>query len=544
MKHEAMEDNSRQLEFTEIDLSEDVSTTEVPIPDRSSLAHAPFDHQVTNGSVLSSERRFAEEAQQYVDLQGEETPFVPFMSYWPTYGVMSESQRRWYFYWRTEVRAERYPDTDLSYLFVHIYELINGIGWQDPEWGYEQLKRLWVNYRERFPQLDVYMQDWLVDYGLVHQVHMSLTEIMDITSGFLPMEISDMELHRLLTSDMSKLSLKLLSRYFEYDITLSKFYRDQGQLALERYIPQVMVLMESYLQRTRGVGLIDHLQLTQVKSIKRTLFRKAVYDDTLYGKSIDLTFVPIGESASFCSLVTRIFRCTENKLRELLGFRGRLRGKTLDTEFAQVIERYLDKVFAAEQEELKEKPTVRIDLEKLAVLQQESDYVREALMIDEQEYSEDKLAPHNQLLNQHEGMQVTEEHTLSKIDEVKTTLLSEDFNVQHTTEIMEPYNSSIDMETKEEDFTLQWEDSLIAELDDEWILFADELAPRHVQAIYALLGDEPDRELMQVAERNGTMPTLLLDEINDAAMITIGDLLIDNDRIVPEYINVFEHVKR
>lgn len=544
MKHEAMEDNSRQLEFTEIDLSEDVSTTEVPIPDRSTLARAPLDKQVKNGGVLSSERRFAEEARQYVELRGEETPFVPFMSYWPTYGVMSESQRSWYFYWRTEVRAERYPDTDLSYLFVHIYELINGIGWQDPEWGYEQLKRLWVNYRERFPQLDVYMQDWLVDYGLVHQVHMSLTEIMDITSGFLPMEISDMELHRLLTSDMSKLSLKLLSRYYEYDITLSKFYRDKGQIALERYIPQVMVVMESYLQRTRGIGLIDHLQLTKEKSIQRTLFRKAVYDDTLYGKSIDLTFVPVGESAPFCSLVTRIFRCTENKLRELLGFRGRLRGKTLDTEFAQVIERYLDKVFAAEQEELKEKPTVRIDMEKLAVLQQESDYVREALMIDEQAYSDDKLALDNQLLNQHQGMQAIGEQVTSKKDEFSTSPQPEDANVQRTTETMEPDDSSTDMETKEEDFTLKWEDFFIAELDGEWILFANEIAPRHVQVIYALLGEEPDRELMQVAERNGTMPALMLDEINDVAMETIGDLLIDNDRIVPDYITVFEHVKR
>lgn len=544
MKYETMEDNSRQLEFTEIDLSEDVRTTEVPIPDRSTLARAPLDKQVTNGGVLSSERRFAEEARQYVELRGEEAAFVPFMSYWPTYGVMSESQRSWYFYWRTEVRAERYPDTDLSYLFVHIYELINGIGWQDPEWGYEQLKRLWVNYRERFPQLDVYMQDWLVDYGFVHQVHISLTEIMEITSGFLPMEISDMELHRLLTSDMSKLSLKLLSRYYEYDITLNKFYRDQGQSALERYIPQVMVVMESYLQRTRGIGLIDHLQLTKEKSIQRTLFRKAVYDDTLYGNSIDLTFVPVGESVPFCSLVTRIFRCTENKLRELLGFRGRLRGKTLDTEFAQVIERYLDKVFAAEQEELKEKPTVRIDLEKLAVLQQESDYVREALMMDELAYSDDKLALDNQLLNQHQGMQVIGEQVTSKKNEFSTSPQPEDVNVQRTTETMEPDDGSIDLETKEEVFTLEWEDSFIAELDDEWILFANEIAPRHVQVIYALLGDEPDRELMQVAERNGTMPALLLDEINDVAMETIGDLLIDNDRIVPDYITVFEHVKR
>lgn len=65
-----------------------------------------------------------------------------------------------------------------------------------------------------------------------------------------------------------------------------------------------------------------------------------------------------------------------------------------------------------------------------------------------------------------------------------------------------------------------------------------------MQAIHALLGVNPDTELMRVAEQYGTMAALLLDEINDVAMETIGDLLIDGDRIVPEYIDVFEHVKR
>lgn len=49
---------------------------------------------------------------------------------------------------------------------------------------------------------------------------------------------------------------------------------------------------------------------------------------------------------------------------------------------------------------------------------------------------------------------------------------------------------------------------------------------------------------MRVAEQYGTMPALLLDEINDVAMETIGDLLIDGDLIVSDYMNVFEHVKR
>ncbi|MMZ67297.1 hypothetical protein D1872_298700 [compost metagenome] len=62
-------------------------------------------------------------------------------------------------------------------------------------------------------------------------------------------------------------------------------------------------------------------------------------------------------------------------------------------------------------------------------------------------------------------------------------------------------------------------------------------------AILALLGEQPDAALMQVAEQCGTMPALLLDEINDVAMETIGDLLVDGDRIMDEYMDPFEHVK-
>ena len=53
---------------------------------------------------------------------------VEFMQYWPTYDVMSPAQQQWYFYWRSEVRQGRLLATDLSYIFVHVYELINLIG--------------------------------------------------------------------------------------------------------------------------------------------------------------------------------------------------------------------------------------------------------------------------------------------------------------------------------------------------------------------------------------------------------------------------------
>ena len=88
-----------------------------------------------------------------------------------------------------------------------------------------------------------------------------------------------------------------------------------------------------------------------------------------------------------------------------------------------------------------------------------------------------------------------------------------------------------------------WDETALRELDEEWKQFAAALAPRHVLAILALLGEQPDAALMQVAEQCGTMPALLLDEINDVAMETIGDLLVDGDRIMDEYMDPFEHVK-
>jgi len=505
-----MKDDSRQLEFMEIDLSEEPETAAVPVPDRSTIVQSAHDTMQHRGGILSSEKRFVEEAKQWAEMVGDVSPWVPFMSYWPTYGVMNEAQRKWYLYWRKEVRQGSYPDTDLSYLFVHIYELINGIGWQYPEDGYAQLKQLWVNYRDRLPQFNIYMQEWMVDYALVHQMETSLSEVMDLSGGYLPVEMLDMELQRILQDKVSDISLNMLQRYYDYDITLSKFYRDGGKEVMEQYIPRVMTVVDSYLERTRQVGLLPEFESNDERTVERILFRKAVYDDSIYGRSVSFRYMPIGEQADFVQRVTRIYRCTENKLRELLGYRGRLRGQTLEPELANLIERYLDKAYATEQAEAVEQPVIRIDTEKLASLQQESEYVRLALTIEEDHHSEVK-------------------------DEFTPTEGS-----------MEPEPSVVENATgaPAELIRLQWDESVEADLDEEWLLFAEQISPQQVQAIHALLGASPDMELMRLAEQYGTMPTLLLDEINDVAMETIGDLLIDGDRIVPDYIDVFEHVKR
>lgn len=93
-----MKDNSRQLEFMEIDLSEEPVTASVPVPDRSTIVQSAHDTMQHRGVILSSEKRFVEEAKQWSEMEGDVSPWVPFMSYWPTYGVMNETQRKWYMF--------------------------------------------------------------------------------------------------------------------------------------------------------------------------------------------------------------------------------------------------------------------------------------------------------------------------------------------------------------------------------------------------------------------------------------------------------------
>ena len=57
-------------------------------------------------------------------VEGEVASPALFMHYWPTYRDMNNMQR-WYFYWRTQARKGNYLPTDLSYTFVHVYEILN-----------------------------------------------------------------------------------------------------------------------------------------------------------------------------------------------------------------------------------------------------------------------------------------------------------------------------------------------------------------------------------------------------------------------------------
>ena len=77
-----------------------------------------------------------------------------FKSYFPTYNAMSDRQLRGYFTWRAQVRRGTVEETSTSFAFLYLYELICGIGVDNPLDGFNKIKAFWDAYRAFEPGID------------------------------------------------------------------------------------------------------------------------------------------------------------------------------------------------------------------------------------------------------------------------------------------------------------------------------------------------------------------------------------------------------
>lgn len=93
-----------------------------------------------------------------------------FKSYFPTYNAMSDRQLRGYFTWRAQVRRGNIEETSTSFAFLYLYELICGIGVDDPLDGFNKIEAFWDVYRAFEPGIDRFARLWLQDYAVFHRL--------------------------------------------------------------------------------------------------------------------------------------------------------------------------------------------------------------------------------------------------------------------------------------------------------------------------------------------------------------------------------------
>lgn len=262
---------------------------------------------------------FVEQAQRLVSHSAQTAKPVPFANYYPNHSAMNPAQRRWYFYWRGQVRRGQHLPTDAAYVLVYAYELINGVGIKTYQEGFEGLYGLWRNYRNQ-PILDRSLMGWTEDFALLHGLHPQLAAFRQELAHnwretYYPNALSEV----LLKPGWAKAPLPLVAFLAQVELGSSSFYSSNSAL-FERYVPLVLGHIDQALIAGSGKGILDHVGPPPAFIGKRHLFSGAIYAETK--QEIPVLQAPLYlEHLPLRQFLKTTLRYTEQRLRQVTGYR-------------------------------------------------------------------------------------------------------------------------------------------------------------------------------------------------------------------------------
>jgi hypothetical protein len=529
---------------------------------------------------------FVRKAQKYVGRRETHAQFVSFMSYWPTYGSMTNAQQRWYFYWRDQVRNGVYPDTDLSYVFVHVYELINNVGTKNGSDGYQQLHTLWLGYRDRYRKLDNYLVDWLADYAVLNECPVDpmngYFEAFELR-GFV--REPDLLLPRFLNGSTVPLPLALITSLADYRIHHSKFYLGGKQSLVEELIPKALNCVNSQMKEREGAGIFEKFKPAEPRVIQRYPFQSAVYAGRTNLTTIATVF-PYSRCLPLRTFLTAVVKHAENCLRELRNYRGRLRGYNLPPETKLLIEEFL-KALATPPPP---RQRIVVDLSRVEELARDSDEVREMLLAgrDVPQPCDGKRADEAieppvpkrpegtpaHLLTDLEPVQkilvrigaeetrlleflmrqqwvadesllamdlpgVLQEQTIDRVNELAKKFLGDVLIACEGTKrvVTDDYRDELEFLIAQNSSKVRapaQPGKPIEGLPEGWIEFLRQLQDHQLRVLSAIVAKVAALdEIRKIAADKATMPEALIDSINDLAQSTVGDIIIDTTVVPP-----------
>lgn len=504
---------------------------------------------------------FVKEAIKLRDKKGSLANPVPFKCYWPTYSDMNGSQQQWYFYWRSQVRQDKFHATDLSYIFVHVYEILNLVETPDPIQAVERIRALWLAYRGKYPNLNRYLPDWGGDLLAVKvggaQAFTWWESILGVDGVDIPDPIVNIIVEKAIrTNGVDALPYRIWSLLSDYQ-PRNKFYQKHNtdHFVDLSYEKAIKVANAHYL-KTTGKSVIDQFVSERVLHYEKPVFASALIGFA-HPASIRLaTGRDYAGSTHLATNITSIMKYAENILRKQLKFSAKLSGIELPADLAQ----QLDLAFQQEKTQPRKPQPIKItiDHERVASLHEESRVVSEMLATEQVDAEKELLTDLEETRILWKSLQFAERKVLAGLlarewntfEQIKTALGMEPEQVSMLLESVNKKSLSVlgdkmvyptvDRISLAEDFIDELEVVVIelppsqedvAPMDTDepfnpWVQFFDALDPVEVE-ITKLLGTGgqlPETELDVIARAHNAMGNAVMDSLNEKAQVHIGQL--------------------
>lgn len=480
-----------------------------------------------------------------------------FKSYFPTYNAMSDRQLRGYFTWRAQVRRGTVEETSTSFAFLYLYELICGIGVDNPLEGFNKIKAFWDAYRAFEPGIDRFARVWLQDYAVFHALDPKLlrdskTVMFDnalielrhaardlvpapAPSGQTPKRRKTSEPTLPLPPDevREERLMAAINALSTYNLSNSRLdcshHRDLRHVACAVY-----VRMARYYDTHRKTGIVASL-FGEETAMPYTMFASAVFFAPERHEDCEYRLDPIHiyrcqngfwecmrihGSRQKSSKLGEMMRACDQRLRLALDPAHPLKEEKVPKYLAKIID---DEIVAWLSWDAAHQPVkIDIDLSQLGHIRSAAVQTREALLIDEEREDGAPVEAEATLIEQPNtesapGMTAEPgEMTIRQNEPDEPTVSTEEFGV------VAPLLASVG-----------------APVTPAPTEAANKLAPAEDTFLRALLEQNAAQATSAVAH-SGQSEDMLVDSINEALFDLVGDTVIEFGAAGPQIIEDYE----
>lgn len=395
----------------------------------------------SRGRWLSEAELFYRQARFMEDFEDDCPYHGSFASYYPTYNDMSDRQLRGYFTWRAAVRRGEVAEAPKSFAYVYLYELINGIGAENPLDGHHKIRSFWESFRAFAPDIDRNVRAWLHDYVIYHALDPELLsddpvrkldlELIAIARAFAPFDpalidwlgedvsLADAALPQKAASSTvtgggksarrtqapalplppdettEQRLFEAIDLHSSYRLSASSLFHEHPD-DLRHVASAVFVRMLAYYRKNRTHGLVES-SFGEEAEMGYTMFGSAVFFEEHPHSDAEYELDPIHRYRCRRGLWTcrriyggqgrskawgEIARACDFRLREALSFEPQLKEAKCPKYLAKIIDREIEAWLA--WKETSAPRVIDIDLSKLSGIRSAAAETREALLIDEE----------------------------------------------------------------------------------------------------------------------------------------------------------------
>ncbi len=428
----------------------------------------------------------------------------------PVYNNLTIYQLRSYFSWRTLIRNKLYKQTEKSYVFLYIYELLNKIGVKNEIDGLNKIIDLWQNYRVFDNSFDKYLSNWVKDYYIINRINIDFNLIEEE----FPIKNNDnlKDISEILIGNYEN-KLEFLDSISNYHILKSKIMEHKYSFLINLVIPEIFKNLDKYFSEN-NLSFVN-ITFGEFKKKYWNIYENAIY----FNNKLESDFV-----FRFKNLET-YYRKGNNCYKETFEL----------SQYSKCIVGYILKnIEITLRECLKFSKNLKVNISSLNELSSNAEL-----------YSVVTDKKFNMIINNTIKKYLIEHKT--EINNIITKEKKEEIVID-ANKFNEIRKSSSRIQEKlivEEEIYLEKEEQIEVEIinssQDIFKNLIDNLNTVELDFLKKIINNEPRNNLIDYSKQNNILFEIMIENINKVALETIGDNLIEDNSdeviIYAEYID-------